>query len=253
MAWQSKFGFNAPLAVLFVTAAAYCAWNATRSGDRTNPAWVGCWLGLALLTRHELPILAIPLGLWLYLESSNLAVFLRRVAAVAVGFLPAMVAWSAFNAYRFGNPLDAGYLRDPIPQFGSAMTTGLYGLLLSPTASLFVYCPIAIVAVGALLVLASRDRATAFLFGGSVLVLLFFYAQLGNWMGGRSVRPAISRAGHSAAGAGARGRQPLASDLVEVGSDAAARGQSRRADPRRRRGLRESVGGSRTRVRRAYA
>jgi hypothetical protein len=185
----SKFGFNAPLAALFVTAAGYCAWTATRSGDRTNPAWVGWWLGLALLTRHELPILAIPLGLWLYVESSDLAVFLRRIAAVAVGFLPALVAWSAFNAYRFGDPLDAGYLRDHIPQFGSAMTTGLYGLLLSPAASLFVYCPIAIVAVGALLVLASRDRATAFLFGGSLLVLLLFYAQLGNWMGGRSYGP----------------------------------------------------------------
>ena len=193
----SKFGFNAPLSVLFVTIAIYCAWSATRSDAEArldartpiSPAWIGWWMGLALLTRHELPILLLPIAIWLYLESPGRGVFIRRMIAVAIGFLPAAAAWCALNVYRFGNPLDAGYLRDRVPQFGSAITTGLYGLLLSPTASLFVYCPIAIVAVAALLVLAPRDRAAAILFGGSVLVLLFFYAQLGNWMGGRSYGP----------------------------------------------------------------
>jgi hypothetical protein len=186
----SKFGFNAPLAVLFVTIAAYCAWTATRSGrGLTNPAWIGWWLGLALLTRHELPILLLPFALWLYLESSDRLVFLRRIVAVAIGFLPAAAAWCAFNVYRFGHPFDAGYLRDRVPQFGSSIATGLYGLLLSPTASLFVYCPLAIVAIAAIVVLVSRDRAAAVLFGGSLLALLLFYAQLGNWMGGRSYGP----------------------------------------------------------------
>jgi hypothetical protein len=211
----SKFGFNAPLSALFVTIATYCAWSATRvgveaglppalrlrrtrrslgGGDESNagltsPAWIGWWLGLALLTRHELPILLLPIVVWLYLESSDRAVFLRRIGAVAIGFVPAAAAWCAFNVYRFGHPLDAGYLRDRVPQFGSSIATGLYGLLLSPTASLFVYCPLAIVAVAAIVVLAPRDRAAAVLFGGSVLVLLLFYAQLGNWMGGRSYGP----------------------------------------------------------------
>jgi hypothetical protein len=108
---------------------------------------------------------------------------------VVLGFLPAAAAWCAFNIYRFGSPLDAGYLRDRVPQFGSSIATGLYGLLFSPTASLLVYCPIAIVAIAALFVLAARDRAAAILLGGSVVVLLLFYAQLGNWMGGRSYGP----------------------------------------------------------------
>lgn len=185
----SKFGFNAPLAVLFVTIALYCAWRSARSDHPTNPAWIGWWLGLALLTRHELPLLFLPIAIWLYLESPDRAVFARRIAAAAAGFLPAFLAWCALNVYRFGNPLDAGYLRDRVPQFGSSIATGIYGLLLSPTASLFVYCPIAIVALAALLVLAPRDRAAAALFGGSVLVLLLFYAQIGNWMGGRSYGP----------------------------------------------------------------
>jgi len=185
----SKFGFNAPLALLFVIAAVYSAWIATRSDRPSSTAWTGWWLGLALLTRHELPILVVPITVWLYLESSERGLFLRRMFGLILGFLPALATWCALNAYRFGNSLDAGYLRDHVMQFGSSIVTGLYGLLLSPTSSLFVYCPIAVVAVAALLVLAPRDRAAAILLGGSVLVLLLFYAQLGNWMGGRSYGP----------------------------------------------------------------
>ncbi len=185
----SKFGFNAPLSLLFVTLAAYCTWSATRSEDPVNPAWIGWWVGLGLLTRHELPILVIPIAIWLYLESSNVVQFARRLATALAGIAPAAAAWCALNIYRFGNALDTGYLRDRVPQFGSSIVTGLYGLLLSPTSSLFVYCPIAIVALAAILVLAARDRAAAVLFGGSVLILLLFYAQLGNWMGGRSYGP----------------------------------------------------------------
>jgi hypothetical protein len=185
----SKFGFNAPLAALFVTAACYCAWNVTRSDRPTSAAWIGWWLGLALLTRHELPVLILPLAAWLYLESARGALFIRRMATLAVGFLPALLVWLGYNAYRFGNPLDTGYLRDPIPQFGSSMLTGVYGLLLSPTASLIVYCPLVIFAFGSLVALARHDRSAAVLLGGSAVVVLLFYAQLGNWMGGRSYGP----------------------------------------------------------------
>jgi hypothetical protein len=185
----SKFGFNAPLAALLVSAACLCAWNVTRSDRRTNPAWIGWWLGLALLTRHELPVLILPIAAWLYLESASVALFNRRMTTLAAGFVPALVVWLGYNAYRFGNPLDAGYLRDPIPQFGSSMLTGIYGLLLSPTASLVVYCPLVIFAVASLVVLARHDRPAAVLFGGSAIAVLLFYAQLGNWMGGRSYGP----------------------------------------------------------------
>jgi Dolichyl-phosphate-mannose-protein mannosyltransferase len=93
----SKFGFNAPLALLFVTLALYCAWSVARSEHPANPAWIGWWLGLALLTRHELPILLLPIVFWLYLESSDAVQFVRRTAAVLLGFLPAVAGWCAFN------------------------------------------------------------------------------------------------------------------------------------------------------------
>ena len=37
-----------------------------------------------------------------------------------------------------------------------------------------------------------RDRALAVLFGGSVGEMVLVYAQLGNWMGGRSYVPRCS-------------------------------------------------------------
>jgi hypothetical protein len=66
---------------------------------------------------------------------------------------------------------------------------GLYGLLCSPAASLFVYCPLALGGVAALVWLAREDRRTAALLGGTVTLVVLFYAQLGNWIGGRSYGP----------------------------------------------------------------
>lgn len=185
----SKFGFNAPLSALFVTAAAYCAWRSTRDDRGGLAAWSGAWTGLALLTRHELLVIAIPITGYLWLESRNAATFARRMMLFAAGVMPAAGVWLGYNAVRFGQPLDSGYMHDPIPGFGSSIVVGLYGLLLSPTASLFVYCPLAIVALAAVIRLRQQDRSTALLLGGVFCTLLLFYAQLGNWMGGRSYGP----------------------------------------------------------------
>jgi hypothetical protein len=185
----SKFGFNAPLGALSLTGAAYAAWNATRGVPRAHPMWIGCWLGLALLTRHELPIVIVPIGLWLYLEATELSSFGRSVVGVALGLLPAIVGWLSYNAWRFGNPFDAGYLRDATPQFGSSLAGGLYGLLFSSTASLVAYCPLVMASALAFAAIWRADRRLVVLLGGCVLVLLLFYAQLGNWMGGRSYGP----------------------------------------------------------------
>jgi hypothetical protein len=66
---------------------------------------------------------------------------------------------------------------------------GLYGLLCSPAASLFVYCPLALTGVAALALLWRQDRRTAALLGGTVILVVLFYAQLGNWIAGRSYGP----------------------------------------------------------------
>jgi hypothetical protein len=97
--------------------------------------------------------------------------------------------WLVYNWWRFGNPLDSGYLRDSIPGFGSPIVSGLAGLMFSPASSLIVYCPLALAGFAGLVFVLRRDLATGVLLGGLVAAFVLFYAQLGNWMGGRSYGP----------------------------------------------------------------
>ena len=87
---------------------------------------------------------------------------------------------------RFGNPLDAGYLRDPSPEFGSSILDGVLALLFSPSASIFLYSPFTLLGLAGLLLFFRRDRITAALLFSLVAIFLLLYATLGNWLGGRS-------------------------------------------------------------------
>ena len=107
--------------------------------------------------------------------------------ALGVPVLAGVAAWLVFNAVRFGNPFDAGYLRDPIPAFGSPVLPGIAALLFSPSASLFLYSPVALVGLTGMWRMArTGDRSIAWLLGSIIATFVVFYAFLGNWLGGRS-------------------------------------------------------------------
>jgi hypothetical protein len=186
----SKFGFNAPLAALCLTASARSLWIGSRGGSTPALAGAGALAGAAFLTRHELILFVVPIATFLIAEArrrhSPLA---GLVLPVLPGIAAAVGLWMALNAWRFGNPFDSGYLRDPLPAFGSSLASGLYGLLLSPGASLFLYCPVVVLAIAALPRLWKADRPTALFVLTAGLGCLIFYAQLGNWFGGRSYGP----------------------------------------------------------------
>jgi hypothetical protein len=190
----AKFGFNAPLAACCLVggALALCAAVQRRESWRRSSgvmAASGLAFGAALLTRHELAIVLLPVGAYLVLQARRGRVGRMEAASFALGFGAGFIAWMVVNAVRFGNPLNPGYLGDPHPALGSSLAGGLHGLLLSPAASLFLYCPLALLAVPALYAWWRRDRTTTVLLAGIVLTLLLFYAQLGNWAGGRSYGP----------------------------------------------------------------
>jgi hypothetical protein len=186
----SKFGFNAPLAAFFLLAATYCTWLGVRSARTSVLALGGTWLGCALLTRHEMALMAIPLGVWIVVESmTDRPKLLRRCMTFGVPVAVAVGVWMWYNFVRFGHPFDTGLLRDPNVQFDTPLLVGLYGLLASPGRSLFLYVPIAGAGLLALKVLAGRDWSTAMLFGGQVVMLLFVVAKLHQWDGGESYGP----------------------------------------------------------------
>jgi hypothetical protein len=183
----SKFGFNQPLAALFVVLAALALLRGVRREWSPGGTWAGVWTGLAMLTRHETGLLAVALAVYLFAAKRQRPDVGKRLAVrFGLAFLAAVFVWGTLNAVRFGDPLEMGLLRDPTPAFGSPIAKGLAGLLFSPGASLFLYSPVVLLAVPALWRLWREDRPTAWLLGAPVVLMLLLYAQLGNWVGGRS-------------------------------------------------------------------
>lgn len=184
----ARFGFNQPLACLTLLCAARDAFLGVRRHEARRLVFAGGWVAASLLTRHEMAVAAVPIACWVFLDGrARPSERLRRVAAFAPGVLAGVAAWMIFNAVRFGNPLDSGYLRDPIPGFGSPVGAGLAALLFSPSASLFLYSPVAVVGlVGLWRLFITRDRSGAILFASLIATFLVLYASMGNWLGGRS-------------------------------------------------------------------
>jgi hypothetical protein len=180
----SGFGFNQPLAALLLWSAVLCAVRA-RGGSRRAAMLGGVLAGLAVLTRHEM-FLAAPL-LVAYVAIG------RGRAGAAVAFLaglaPMAVLWGVYNWIRFGSPLESGYLRDATPGLGAPFLQGAWGLLFSSYSSIFLYCPLVLLAGAGLAALWRRDRSTALLFISLTAVFFVLYASLANWMAGRAYGP----------------------------------------------------------------
>ena len=182
----SGFGFNQPLACFALLAAAYHALLGTRGRGQRHIVYAGFWMGLGFLTRHELMLVVLPLAGWICFEGrAPVRERWRRLWALTPGLAVGLLTWAGYNLARFGHPLNAG--QDAGPGYGSPILDGLAGLLASPAASLFLYSPVAAAGVVGLALLARRgDRGAAALAGGIVVVLVVFYATLGNWIAGRA-------------------------------------------------------------------
>ena len=185
----SKFGFSAPLTALTILWGLYGVWTGTRT-RRPALLWLGgLGLGCALLVRHELALAVVPVGLWIVVESRGSWLrIVRRSLPVALPVVAAGLLTLYYNEVRFGRPWDTGYLRDRTATFGS-IWVGLPGLLASPGRSLFLFAPVTLLGVAGMGALWKRDRSTAMLIGGTIAVLLLFYASLTYWDADRSYGP----------------------------------------------------------------
>jgi hypothetical protein len=107
-------------------------------GVQTNrPVLTGAAAGLALLMRVDSAFLVAPvLGVaaW-FAGGRSWSAVLRFLAAL----MPAAIVVAAYNTLRFGAPWRTGYF---FATFNHPLGAGLYGLLLSPAAGLFVYVPL---------------------------------------------------------------------------------------------------------------
>lgn len=199
----SAWLFSEPLSAAIFTGVAWLVFIQKCGGqqreDRSHEpiplrtaAIAGLVLGLATVVR---PTNVLAIGVF------ALAIFARDGKAVlrAVFVLCATSAIGvaillAHNALLFGAPFAFGYPAaaegaKQLNRFDTPMLTGLYGFLLSPGKSVFIFAPPVILALAGLGRLWRRDRGLASLAVLLPLADLFFFAKYSQWEGGYCVGP----------------------------------------------------------------
>src|SRR5262245_14697518 len=164
----SKFGFNAPLAALGVTGAVYFSPVAALTGQRRAALPAGISISGALLTRHELMLMLLPISGWWWLETRAGRATWRTFVPLCLVATAGVVCWGAYNYVRFGSPLRAGHQ----PSFAM---DGAFGSLLSPEGSVMLYMPIVVAGICGLAVLLMLRASTATLICLVTLTLFAFY------------------------------------------------------------------------------
>lgn len=157
--------------------------------SRRNDALCGLGLGLAVLCRPTAGLVAACVGIHLLIAAR------RRLPWFALGALPAVIAFVAYNEHAFGSFLSFGQL--PVGAavakaktghadlWSTPLWLGVAGLLFSPSRGLFVYTPLAIISLFGV-VRAWRDPAFEDLrpLAAGALLMLTVAAKWFDWWGG---------------------------------------------------------------------
>jgi len=107
-------------------------------GVQTNrPVVAGAAAGFALLMRVDSAFLVVPvLGVAAWVAGAG---SWQAALRFSVALTPAIVVTAAYDTLRYGAPWRTGYF---FATFDHPLVAGLYGLLLSPAAGLFIYVPL---------------------------------------------------------------------------------------------------------------
>lgn len=118
---------------------------------RRAAAWVGGAAGLLINTKniYFVSVLGGALFLLWRLRATRVGrrTGARLAAAALLGFAPGLLALAAYNQLRWGSILDSGYGRVTVGFWRESVLTGLWGPLLSPGKSIFLYSPVLLLAL----------------------------------------------------------------------------------------------------------
>ncbi len=185
-AWStSQALWQHPAALLFLSLALLFTLRADDDGD-VWAARAGLPLGLALAARHADVALVVALGLGLALR------FPRRLPQLALWSLPGVVFTLGYQWFYFGSPLEHGFSGSTAERFSAAWGQGHLGLLLSPAKGLFVFTPLALVALWGLgRAWRAGERGLALTCGLGALAHWLLMGRWAEWHGGASFGPRL--------------------------------------------------------------
>jgi len=155
-------------------------------------AMAGLVLGLATVVRPTNVLAIAAFALAFFARDGKAALRAAFVLCATSAF--GVASLLAHNALLFGSPLAFGYPATAegakqLNRFDTPMLTGLYGFLLSPGKSVFIFAPPVILALAGLGKLWRRDRGLAALAVALPVMDLFFFAKYSQWEGGYCVGP----------------------------------------------------------------
>ena len=184
----TKTLFGEPLTALLILIATVHTHRLSDHPHRLDAFVIGVCCGL-LAGINTVYALYVPLFGIALLWFSRPRDFRQIIALGFVFALPVIVSGGmllAFNLARFGTALESGYHFAEGEGFIHPLTTGLYGLFLSPYRGLFWYSPILLLAIpGAITLLREpRTRQSATFFLIVIMAQALMFAGWWSWHGG---------------------------------------------------------------------
>jgi hypothetical protein len=178
--------FTEPGTAMCVIAAVLFAIRASRSGRRSDLAWCGAMAAFALLFRISAALFLPIFGVWLLVAGArarDLRQSVRFGAWFTAGAVAPLILLLAVNGWRYGNPWNFGYTLSKAGHQSYPIVRGIAGQWLSSGKSLFLYAPIALVALVGLGRSLRKVPLEMCLLGAIVAANTLFFARVQFWSG----------------------------------------------------------------------
>jgi hypothetical protein len=161
------------------------------------PLLTGLFLGWNVATRYAealfIPIFGLLLLYYAFtiydlrFTIYDLRLILPPVLAFSAPLLLIGLGLIAFNLFRYGDPLNTGYL--PNETFSGVLWEGVLGQLVSPGRGLLLYSPILLLSFWGFLPLVRRCKAEAVMALSVIIIHLLLYGKWFMWHGGYAWGP----------------------------------------------------------------
>lgn len=156
--------------------------EAERSPGRRNFFKLGLTVGL-LVNSKTIYVVCFPGALAFLLWRLRGRATVRDAVAVAWGILPGALAFAVYNWMRWGSIFVTGYESVTHGFWQENVLTGLWGQLLSPGKSLFLFSPPVVLSLFGLRAFCRRQRQAAVAIAVTVIPLVLVYSHYVFWSG----------------------------------------------------------------------